>query len=288
MSRVGLYFDNKTESIAEKRLKIAICKMRMSLDKVLETTMSDVSHEQRSKIDNAVFFNPKAYYEIHDDVESKSKKIPFLDDNNEMVENATKLVLPIIDKLRSGDSAASRKLDELLQNSDLRIRISPIPEIDAGCEYIPPSSPSEKGTVNLGFCSGCFADNVTEDELAVTIGHEFGHALLEQKMGGNATIPHIECFEIENFCDAYGSRLAEVAGYNIQARSDYLTKTRLRGDTVHPNWEHREQTNNIFQSNNAEYKSLDKNTVDRFNQYNKELIIQSYVTNESEKQKISR
>lgn len=280
MSKVRLHYSDEIDDIMIKRLKVDVCKMRMALKEVCNRTMSDISREQKKDVDNGVFYNPGGCYEIHDDIESKSKKINFLDDNNEIVKNAETILVPIINKLRAGNSVASRMLDELLTNNDLRIRISPVPENDAGCEYIPPKS-SEKGRINLGFCTGCFADNITEDELAVTIGHEFGHALFEQKIGGNKNIPHIECFEIENFCDIFGSRLAQSAGYNVQARSDYLSKSVLKGDAVHPDWEYRRKINDIFPSNEIDYKFLNKDTVDIFNQYNKELIKQSQTRNVS-------
>lgn len=264
----------------ERQKKLNISKMRISLSQILNEISSDRSVEQENNLLN-LMLHSNNFYKFTNDIESVDKNIQYLPSNSKETEQARKIVLPIIDRLRNSNSIASQKLDDLLKRNKLLINLAPGLSFDAGCEYIPPLSNQEKGTISLGLCLGCFSSKSNLDHLAVTIGHEFGHALFEERTKQNKK--HISCFEIESFCDIFGSMIASDAGYNLQARSNYLNEN-PSGNDIHPNSEHRNKINKQFKVNEETeispmpscelVGSVDKK-IENFNEYLKNYQIKS-------------
>ena len=144
-------------------------------------------------------------------------------------EQAQSLTEKIINKLKKGNNHTSRVLREFLKDKKILVGVHKQLADDASFDGYNPLTKE----LYIDLCAGIFhyskerPELFNDDSLAHTIGHELGHAVEESlsrsyKTASNVTGVSSNGWEIESFCDAFGTALCVGAGYDLTSKINKL------------------------------------------------------------------
>lgn len=143
-------------------------------------------------------------------------------------EQAQALIEKIVNKLKNGNNLTSKVLRDFLKDKKITVGVDKTLADDAGFFGYNPLTKE----IYIDLCAGVFHYSkkypkfFTEDSLAYTIGHELGHAVEEanrsSKTHPNSIGYSSNCWEVESFCDAFGTALCIGAGYNLTSKINKL------------------------------------------------------------------
>ena len=136
----------------------------------------------------------------------------------------------IVEKLKNGNNQTSAYLKDFLKDKKIRVGLYKRIEDDAGYDGYNPLTKELYIDLSAGlfYYSQKFPKFFNEDGLARTIGHELGHAV-EQANRSHKTASNIvgyssKGWEIESFCDAFGTALCIGAGYSLTPELEKMKK----------------------------------------------------------------
>ncbi|MBQ8751401.1 MAG: hypothetical protein IJZ30_07190 [Alphaproteobacteria bacterium] len=134
---------------------------------------------------------------------------------------AQRMTEKIIKRLINGNNQASKRLKEFLKGKKVLVGVHKQLADDAGFDGYNPLTKE----LYIDLCAGHFYYNqkfpnlYNEDGLARTIGHELAHAIEHENRSSKTSPNQIgyssNGWEVENFCDAFGTALCIGAGYSL-------------------------------------------------------------------------
>lgn len=186
------------------------------------------------------------------------------------VKAAEEAVTELIGQFKKGKSRAARYLRYFLKDKKIKISVCKSLDFDASMDGYNPATKEIYIDLNAGiFTSAHHGKAVNKDLFAVTLGHELGHAVerLNRGLECDAKRFSSNSWEIESFCDAFGSRLATDAGYSLQPCIEVYEENAVKGrepeqPNVHPPLKQRIEwltmAENAFQSSGRPVTPFDE------------------------------
>ncbi len=168
-------------------------------------------------------------------------------------EYAESLTNKIIEKLKNGNNQTSKYLKDFLKDKKIKVGLYKKLEDDAGFDGYNPLTKELYIDLSAGlfYYNQKFPELFNEDALARTIGHELGHAVEQanrsHKTSQNSVGYSSKGWEIESFCDAFGTALCIGAGYSLTPTLEKMKKFEdqelaiHREDDPHPSQKQRHQ-----------------------------------------------
>ncbi|MBR5598503.1 MAG: hypothetical protein IKW39_00520 [Alphaproteobacteria bacterium] len=183
---------------------------------------TNISYEKPKQVEQRIFDRETCFNK--DDVQTKQ---------------AQALVDKILKKMSNIDTQTSKFLKDFLKDKEVVVTVDKGLSDDACFGGFNPES--KKLYIELN--AGCFYHHTknpnlfNEASIARTVGHEIGHAV-EQISRSSKTTPNSigyssNSWEVESFCDAFGSVLALQAGYSLSPSIEKMKMFEDKDEEIH-------------------------------------------------------
>lgn len=209
--------------------------LRQSLNKLWDDCFGDLPLPQQRMLKAYGLQSSKEafFHKKKDMMDPDAWKNINIDENHfepqsEQVLVAQQTVDDIIKEFKKGKSHTAHYLRHFLKDKKVKVSVCKWLSYDAGFDGYNPLTKE----LRIDLCAGCFyfakmhPKMVNKDALAITVGHEIGHAIekLNRSAKCEAQTVSSNSWEVENFCDMVGFRLATDAGFTLLPRIEMLHK----------------------------------------------------------------